>query len=148
MISRGRTGDLAEVFIFHPLVLGEFGDAAGGTVDGGATRDGVLLVETVERAMDAAGRGGRRGLLGTLGRAQGGRDIERGLGRAQLTRGEREILLTGRGGRVVGGGGGGGVDGRRVAIDGDLVGSGSGGGEDVSSHDELMERVDEDEVGG
>lgn len=132
VIASGRPGHLAEVFIAHPLVLGELADAAGGTLDGGAATDGVLVLETVERAMDATGRGRRRGLLGTLGGTQGGRDIERRLGRAQLTGGEREILLTGRGGRVVGGRGGGGVDGGRMAVDGDLVRG--CGGEDVSGH--------------
>lgn len=78
-------------------------------------------------------------LLRTFGRAQSGRNIERRLGRTQLTRLKWQLIKssrgeTRRGRRVVGGGSGSGIiggSGRGMTVERDLVCNGS---DNVSSH--------------
>ena len=127
-----QTSDITQRFILHPFILGQFADDGGnratvGALHGGAPGDGLVgvggggrVVQAVEGTggMDTARRRGRRGLmmlvvlfLRALCWTQGSRDVERRLGRTQLTGLEGQLV---GGGRVVGRGGG-----RMVVVGGD-----------------------------
>lgn len=119
VVSGGQTSNRTQVFILHPLILGQLADntvAAGGALHGGATTDRLMnlrvaVAQTVKRAMHTARRSGGRVSLGTFGRAQSRRNIERSLGRTQLTRLKGQLIQSSRGetrrsGRAVGGGSG------------------------------------------
>lgn len=139
MIPGWEASHLAKLFILHPLVLSQLADSttAAEALQSRATRDSftsLSVVQAVERSMHAAGRSGRRGLRGPLGRAQSCRNIERRLGRAQLAILKRKTLLARRGGGVVGGSARTRVHGRRVAVYRDLVDGGSCSGHNVSGH--------------
>lgn len=147
MVAGRQASHFPQRLGLHPLVLGDFADAAELALHGGPAADGLgrIFAQAVEGAVHAARRSDWGGLLRTLRRTQGGGHVQRTLGRAQLPRLQRELVQGGgrqpRGsGRVVGGdvdgrgrGGGGGVGWGGVAVDGDLVG-GRGRGQDVSSH--------------
>ena len=114
VVTGGQTSHHPEMLGLHPFVFGNFADAAGLALHGGATTDrlGRVLVQAVEGAMHAARRSDRGGLLRTLGRTQSRGDIQGSLGRAQLARLQRQLVKrgggeAGRSGRVIGGSGGG-----------------------------------------
>jgi hypothetical protein len=87
--------------------------------------------------MHTAGRGGRRWLRWPLSRAERSRDIERCLGRSELSGLKGKILLARRGGRVVGRCARSRVHRRGVTIDRNLVDGLGGRGHNVSGHDVL-----------
>lgn len=163
------------MLVLHPLILGQLADpirSAKGALHGGATTDGRLclnrnlhrVVETVQGTMHAARGCWGRVFLGAFGRAQGSGHVQRSLGRAQLTRLQRQLVQVGggevrRSGRVVGGvirrgvgnvgsvgsigGGGGGIGRGRMTVERDVVGS-----DNVGGHDETHCRENQGSVGG
>lgn len=151
VVSGGQTSNRTQVFILHPLIFGQLADntvAAGGALHGGATTDRLMnlrrvaVAQTVKRAMHTARRSGRRVSLRAFGRAQSRRNIERSLGRTQLTRLKGQLIQSSRGetrrsGRAVGGGGGSGIirgSGRGMTVERDLLVCSSGGSSSSSSH--------------
>lgn len=150
VVSGGQPSNRTQVFILHPLILGQLADntvAAGGALHGGATTDRLMnlrvtVAQAVKRAMHTARRSGGRVSLRTFGRAQSRRNIEGGLGRTQLTRLKGQLIQSSRGkarrsGRAVDGGGGSGIirgSGRGMTIERDLVCSSSSSSSGSGSH--------------
>lgn len=89
-------------------------------------------------------------LLRTFGRAQSRRNIERSLGRTQLTRLQWQLMEssrgeTRRGGRVVGGGRRSGIiggSGRGMTVEGDLVCSDNVSGHSVEMNNRWREEIE------
>lgn len=114
---------LAQMLLSHPRVLGQLADGAPGGLGGHLTTHGgggrITLVQAIERAMHAARRRGGCRLLRALGRTQGRGHVEGRLGRADLARLQRQLIVghARRGGRVAGGRVGGGGVWRRMPID-------------------------------
>lgn len=141
-----NSGHQSKTLILHPLILSTLADFILEAVVGGSSADGTVRFpgdQAVEGTMDAARRGGRRGFRGgALSWSQGSGDVKGRLWRAQLTRLQGQLMQVvvwdaWRGRGVVGGSGRGGVDGRRVAVDGDLASWGTGGlglGREVCCH--------------
>lgn len=136
MITSGKTSDLTQVLILHPFILCQLADSRtavvalhGRTASNRCTNFALVqAVERTVRTVNAAGRSrGRRGLLGTLSRAQGSRNVERALEGTKLLRLKRQVLIARRGRRVICGRGLGRIDRRGMAVDGDLLASESRG---------------------
>lgn len=141
MITSGLACDLTKLLGFHPFMLSGLTNTAASAFHGRSAADRFgVVVQAVQRAMSAAWRSNRRGLLRALSGAQGGWDVERALGWAQLARLQWELMQGGGGetrgcGRVIGGSSCGRVGRRRVTIDRDLVPGGGSGSNNVGSHD-------------
>lgn len=59
VLTSGLAGHLAQVLVFHPLILGGLANAAGFALHGGTAADGfgrLGFVQAVQRAVDAAWR--------------------------------------------------------------------------------------------
>lgn len=89
MFSGGKTSNLTKLLHLHPLILSELADSVVEVALHGRTtadeRTRFFVVQTVQRTVRTARRGGGRRLLRAFGRTQGSGDIQGTLKRPQLT---------------------------------------------------------------
>jgi hypothetical protein len=85
VFSSGKTSNLTQVLLLHQLILSQLADGVaivalhGGTTAGERTR--FFVVQTVQRTVHTARRGGRRGLLRAFGRTQSSGNVQGALKR-------------------------------------------------------------------